>query len=82
MTSVIAPRSTVLVTGVNGYIASHVVDRLLESGFNVRGTIRDAQKAVGLLKLWEVKFGPGRVELVVVKDMAAAGAFDSAVQGN
>ena len=34
-------RSTVLVTGANGFIASNVVDELLLLGFNVRGTIRD-----------------------------------------
>ncbi|QMW45722.1 hypothetical protein G4B11_009177 [Aspergillus flavus] len=32
--------SRVLVTGANGYIASHVVDQLLSHGYLVRGTIR------------------------------------------
>ncbi|PYI04656.1 cinnamoyl-CoA reductase [Aspergillus sclerotiicarbonarius CBS 121057] len=34
------PGSRILVTGANGYIASHVVDQLLARGFLVRGTIR------------------------------------------
>ncbi|PIG87846.1 hypothetical protein AARAC_009850 [Aspergillus arachidicola] len=32
--------SRVLVTGANSYIASHVVDQLLQLGYLVRGTIR------------------------------------------
>jgi nucleoside-diphosphate-sugar epimerase len=32
--------SRVLVTGANGYIASHVVDQLLGPGYIVRGTVR------------------------------------------
>ncbi|KAH8684064.1 hypothetical protein BGZ61DRAFT_507595 [Ilyonectria robusta] len=81
MTSTIAPGSIVLVTGVNGYIASHVADQLLESGFNVRGTVRDVQKAAGLVERWETKFGRGRIELVIVKDITVPEAFDSAVEG-
>lgn len=82
MTSTIAPGSIVLVTGVNGYIASHVADQLLESGFNVRGTVRDVQKAAGLVERWETKFGRGRIELVIVKDITVPEAFDSAVEGS
>ncbi|KIT18096.1 SDR family oxidoreductase [Jannaschia aquimarina] len=32
---------TVLVTGANGFIASHVVERLLRAGHSVTGTVRD-----------------------------------------
>ena len=40
----------VLVTGANGYLAAHVVQQLLESGYRVRGTVRnpnDAEKEIG-----------------------------------
>ncbi|KAJ7654095.1 NAD-P-binding protein [Mycena polygramma] len=37
--------SLVLVTGTNGFIASHVVDQLLAKGYNVRGTSRSADKS-------------------------------------
>ena len=30
----------VLVTGASGYIAKHVVQQLLQSGYRVRGTVR------------------------------------------
>jgi len=32
---------TVLLTGASGYIAKHIALQLLESGYNVRGTVRD-----------------------------------------
>eukprot|EP00923_Selenidium_pygospionis_P025286 GHVN01044527.1.p1 GENE.GHVN01044527.1~~GHVN01044527.1.p1 ORF type:complete len:280 (+),score=26.01 GHVN01044527.1:79-918(+) len=42
---------TVLVTGANGYIASHVIYQLLEKGHTVRGTVRNPLDAKhGFLK--------------------------------
>ncbi|KAI9780429.1 MAG: hypothetical protein M1839_006703 [Geoglossum umbratile] len=73
--------SLILVTGVTGYIASHVANALLEKGYQVRGTVRDAQKARWVNTLFEEKFGQGRFETVVVGDMAVRGAFDEAVKG-
>ena len=36
--------STVLVTGVNGFLASHIADQFLRLGYSVIGTVRDAAK--------------------------------------
>jgi len=73
--------SLVLITGVNGYIASHVADQLLEAGYRVRGTTRSLSKVESLAKYWEGKFGKGRVEFVEVKDMSHDGAFDESFKG-
>ena len=73
--------SLVLITGVNGYIASHVADQLLEAGYRVRGTTRSLSKVESLAKYWEGKFGKGRVESVEVKDMSHDGAFDESFKG-
>jgi nucleoside-diphosphate-sugar epimerase len=81
MSSPLPSGSIVLVTGINSYIGSHVADQLLEAGFNVRGTVRDIRKVGGLLNLWEDKFRKEKVELVIVKDFSAPGAFNVAVQG-
>ncbi len=45
--------SLVLVTGVNGYIASHIADQFLEAGYRVRGTARSASKAQPLADVFE-----------------------------
>ena len=73
--------SLVLVTGANGWIASHIVDQLLQAGFNVRGTSRDASKAEWLTEYTTEKYGSGRYEIAVVPDMSVEGAFDDAVKG-
>ena len=41
---------TVLVTGISGYIGSHVAVKLLEQGFKVRGTVRALGKGQRILK--------------------------------
>ncbi|KAF9816374.1 hypothetical protein IEO21_04127 [Rhodonia placenta] len=69
----------VLVSGANGYVASWVVRTLLESGFSVRATVRSESKGVHLRKLFASY--SDRLELVVVPDITAVGAFDEAVKG-
>lgn len=39
---------TVLVTGASGYIAKHIVLRLLREGYHVRGSVRDPAKGAAL----------------------------------
>jgi uncharacterized protein YbjT (DUF2867 family) len=34
----------VLVSGVSGYVAAHVLDLLLKRGYHVRGTVRSQKK--------------------------------------
>lgn len=73
--------SLVLVTGANGYIASHIVDQVLLAGYRVRGTVRDATKAAWTTEVFTSRHGAGKYSAVVVPDMAEDGAFDDAVQG-
>ncbi|RFU77475.1 cinnamoyl- reductase [Trichoderma arundinaceum] len=75
----IPPGSLVLVTGANGYIGSHIVDVLLELGYNVRGTVRD--KKPWLDQFFEGKYGKGRFESIVVPAMEGEGAFAAAAEG-
>ncbi|KAK7931191.1 hypothetical protein PG985_001903 [Apiospora marii] len=73
--------STVLVTGANGFLGSHIADQFLQHGFQVRGAVRDVSKNVWLADVLNQKHGKGRFELRGVPDMAAPGAFDDAAQG-
>lgn len=68
--------SLILVTGVNGFIASHVTDQLIQAGYRVRGTTRDTNKTEWMKEMFGDAF-----EVVVVKDMSADGAFDEACKG-
>ncbi|KXH65897.1 NAD dependent epimerase/dehydratase [Colletotrichum salicis] len=73
--------STVLVTGGNGFIGSHVCNELLQLGFNVRGTVRDVSKCAWLPEALKRQRPKGDFMLVSLPDMEKEGAFDSAVEG-
>jgi hypothetical protein len=73
--------STVLITGVNGLIGSHVTNQVLKAGYRVRGTVRDTQKANWAKVLFDKLYGEGMFELVEIKDLTAEGAFDKALEG-
>ncbi|KAL9074345.1 MAG: hypothetical protein Q9161_002331, partial [Pseudevernia consocians] len=77
----ILPGSTVLVTGANGFIGSHIADQLIQAGYLVRGTSRDTNKTAWMTEMFDKKYGKGKFEAVVVKDMADSGAFDEACKG-
>ncbi|KAE9372099.1 Nadph-dependent carbonyl reductase from Sporobolomyces Salmonicolor [Stipitochalara longipes BDJ] len=71
----------VLVTGISGFLGSHVADQFLEAGYKVRGTARELPKVDAIKKVFDSKYGEGRVEVVVVPDITVDGAFDEAVKG-
>jgi nucleoside-diphosphate-sugar epimerase len=71
----------VLITGVSGYIGSHVAEQLVAAGYNVRGTSRTSPKAQWLVDYLDKKFGSGKIEIVEVPDMIQDGAYDAAVVG-
>ena len=73
--------SLVVVSGANGFIASHVVDQLLIAGYRVRGTVRSLERAAWVSNYFNEKYGSGWLELAEVPDMAAPGAFDDVVNG-
>ncbi|GAA5884024.1 hypothetical protein JCM6882_002106 [Rhodosporidiobolus microsporus] len=79
-TFVSPPGSLILVTGVNGFIASHVANEALKLGYRVRGTVRAANKLGELKNKWEGEF-PGMFEVAVVEDTEKEGAFDEAMKG-
>ncbi|QSZ33618.1 hypothetical protein DSL72_005186 [Monilinia vaccinii-corymbosi] len=70
---------TVLITGINGYIASVLGLHLLKAGYSLRGTARRISSTDLLLK------GPyapyiDRVKIYEVPDITIPGAFDEAVK--
>ncbi|ORY14370.1 NAD dependent epimerase/dehydratase family protein [Clohesyomyces aquaticus] len=71
----VPPGGLVLVTGANGYIAGVIVQKLLDAGFRVRGTVRSVQKHQWML----AHYGPN-FALVEVPDLSNDGALDEAVK--
>lgn len=72
---------TVLVTGGSGFVASHLVQQLLERGYRVHTTVRAmANRAkVAPLRAMQDRF-PGSLELFEA-DLLAEGSFDRAMNG-
>ncbi|CAH0036580.1 unnamed protein product [Clonostachys rhizophaga] len=69
----------VLVTGANGFIATHILQTLLQGGYHVRGVVRSQSSADAVLKTFPDN--SGSLSVVVVPDMTITGAFDEAVKG-
>ncbi len=78
---VIPQGSIILVTGVNGFIGSHVADQLIQAGYIVRGTTRNIAKTAWLKDMFDTKYGRGKFDAVVVEDMAEPRAFEEACKG-
>lgn len=70
----------VVVTGASGFIASHIVARLLAGGYRVRGTVRDPDNAKDTAHLRALPGAAERLELVR-GELLEAGAFDGAMAG-
>jgi nucleoside-diphosphate-sugar epimerase len=73
--------SLILVTGVNGLIASHIADQLLASGYPVRGTVRSLTKNAWMKTFFATRHPNILFELVEVPDISKDGCFDEAVKG-
>ncbi|EJD46163.1 NAD(P)-binding protein [Auricularia subglabra TFB-10046 SS5] len=75
----IVPPATILVTGVSGFVASHVARAYLEDGFTVRGTVRSPAKGEHILSLFGKEF-PGKFDYVIA-DIENPSDLDAAAQG-
>lgn len=66
----------VLATGATGFIAQHVIDKLLERKYSVIGTTRSDEKSSILLKNFKGKYPDANLSFETVPDIAAHNAFD------
>lgn len=73
--------STVLVTGANGFLGSHVADQFLRHGYKVRAAVRDPSKEAWAVDVFGKLYGKDSFELVAVPEMAVEGAYDEAIKG-
>lgn len=70
---------TILVTGASGYIGAHIVADLLQSGYNVRATVR-SETTAAKVKQTHSKY-QAQLSFTIVTDIGAPDAFDEAVNG-
>ncbi|KAJ5446909.1 NAD dependent epimerase/dehydratase [Penicillium cf. griseofulvum] len=71
--------SCILVTGANGFIASHVINTLLLLEYRVRGTVRTAKPWLDVF--FEDKFGRGVFESFVLTDFENPEMLDNCMSG-
>lgn len=70
----------ILITGINGYLASNTGMKVLEAGHILRGTCRSHERVAPLLAgPW--KEYASRIQIYIVPDICVPGAFDEAVKG-
>ncbi|KAH6786199.1 dihydroflavonol 4-reductase-like1 [Perilla frutescens var. hirtella] len=73
-------KGKVCVTGAGGFVASWLIKRLLLSGYQVIGTVRDPGDSKKVGHLWMLEGATERLELVRA-DLLEEGSFDEAVFG-
>ncbi|GFF22146.1 putative NADPH-dependent methylglyoxal reductase GRP2 [Aspergillus udagawae] len=65
----------VLLTGGNGFLASHILDLLLEQGYSVVTTVRSQEKAEQIRERHPYA-STTQLRVITVPDFTSAGAFD------
>lgn len=71
----------ILITGVNGYIASHIANEALAKGFRVLGTVRNPSSVAWLQEYFDQTYGKGRFSLAKVASFDVEGALDPFLEG-
>ncbi|KAH7411741.1 hypothetical protein DE146DRAFT_674224 [Phaeosphaeria sp. MPI-PUGE-AT-0046c] len=71
--------STILVTGVTGYIGAWVAEEALAMGYKVRGGVRSIEKAAWLQSHFDKSF-PGQYSQVELADVSDIDAFKIAIK--
>jgi nucleoside-diphosphate-sugar epimerase len=73
---------TVLITGLNGFVAIHTALVYLANGWNIRGTFRSQSKAHKTLALpvWGDAVKQGKIQTIIVEDLIE-GDFSKALEG-
>ncbi|KZL84267.1 nad dependent epimerase [Colletotrichum incanum] len=73
--------NNIVVTGANGYLALHVINQLLQAGYNVRGTVR-SQKADEKVRATFPKHYGMRLTTAFVEDLTKPECFRDVFDNN
>jgi hypothetical protein len=72
--------STVLVIGAYTRQGMHIIDRLLEHQYSVRGIVANVRESAQTAKHFEARHDRGRYQACIISDPTAEGAFDAAAK--
>jgi len=70
----------ICITGITGFIASHIAEQLLESGYKVNGTVRDLEKKESFQHLLDMPNAAENLKLFQAT-LLAEGDYDEAING-
>ncbi|KAK4228891.1 hypothetical protein QBC38DRAFT_453894 [Podospora fimiseda] len=80
-----SPPPTIIITGLNGYIAAHTAHRFLTAGYLVRGTVRSLTSPnthlVQRALLSKNPLHSNRLSIIEVPDLTIPSALDSVIDG-
>jgi len=71
-------QQTILLTGASGFVGTHVLKAFLESGYNVKATVRSDEKAKNVAAIFPEH--KEQLSFAIVEDIVADNAFDEAVK--
>ncbi|CAJ2507348.1 Uu.00g085340.m01.CDS01 [Anthostomella pinea] len=75
-------KGTVLITGLNGYVAGRTAENALKNGYRVRGTVRKLAAGTKVKEaLCALGYAADDIEVVEVSMICKAGALDEAARG-
>ncbi|KAJ5808861.1 aldehyde reductase II [Penicillium riverlandense] len=70
----------VLITGVNGFLASHLALQLIQRGYAVRGTVRSPDSASWITEAIMARYPAGKFQALVVPSLSAPGVMDDLIK--
>ncbi|KAF4626177.1 hypothetical protein G7Y89_g11987 [Cudoniella acicularis] len=70
----------ILLTGANGYLGTHILTQLLQSGHTVNAVVRSAEKAAQVQSLFPTYTTQKALSTTIVPSITSPGAFNTAVQ--
>ncbi|KAI1340915.1 hypothetical protein F5Y15DRAFT_378322 [Xylariaceae sp. FL0016] len=75
-------KGTILITGLNGYLAGRTAELALKDGYRVRGTVRNLEAGDKVkTTLCDLGYRADDVEVVYVADVSQPGSLDEAAVG-
>lgn len=75
-------QKTVLVTGATGFIAQHIIDKLLLRNYRVIGTARSKEKYSTVAKNFKEKYPKAELSFEIVADISKDDAFDEVLKNH